>query len=353
MMTRRKGNIPTIDVGAVAYSEQESVAKVEVSPSTDTETWYWKCTPTSETGTWNSVTGNQPTTLDLDVELDKDYEFEAYAENAYGKSEVKTVPFRINSSELPGDMVTITVKHLTAFSVDVDIEKSVKCSRYVVAAMPKSAYNELYFISSAETSLNPNKDYPLQPYNWSDRSATFTEYTLSKNKMQDDPESEGVRLTADDQDGMNEMIVAVYAEPAGDGQAEVFTQEFTVPKPSNYNGSIEVDIDVKDDDITLSTFAATVAAGDACKKIFTSLIQLGGDGVCDLVERGVVELLDDRNTEAAGRTAVRPAVRLGILCAAGGEGQRHRAGKNEGQKLFHHVVFHFGFPPIYLILSGR
>ena len=83
------------------------------------------------------------------------------------------------------------------------------------------------------------------------------------------------------------------------------------------------------------------------------LIQLGGDGVCDLVERGVVELLDDRNTEAAGRTAVRPAVRLGILCAAGGEGQRHRAGKNEGQKLFHHVVFHFGFPPIYLILSGR
>lgn len=117
----------------------------------------------------------------------------------------------------------------------------------------------------------------LQPYNWSDRSATFTEYTLSKNKMQDDPESEGVRLTADDQDGMNEMIVAVYAEPAGDGQAEVFTQEFTVPKPSNYNGSIEVDIDVKDDDITLSTFAATVTAGDACKKIFTSLIQLGGD----------------------------------------------------------------------------
>ena len=274
---KEEGNIPTIDVGAVAYSEQESVAKFEVSPSTDTETWYWKCTPTSETGTWNSVTGNQPTTLDLDVELDKDYEFEAYAENAYGKSEVKTVPFRINSSELPGDMVTITVKHLTAFSVDVDIEKSVKCSRYVVAAMPKSAYNELYFISSAETSLNPNKDYPLQPYNWSDRSATFTEYTLSKNKMQDDPESEGVRLTADDQDGMNEMIVAVYAEPAGDGQAEVFTQEFTVPKPSNYNGSIEVDIDVKDDDITLSTFAATVAAGDACKKIFTSLIQLGGD----------------------------------------------------------------------------
>ena len=83
------------------------------------------------------------------------------------------------------------------------------------------------------------------------------------------------------------------------------------------------------------------------------LIQLGGDGVCDLVERGVVELLDDRNTEAAGRTAVRPAVRLGILCAAGGEGQRHRAGKNEGQNLFHHVVFHFGFPPIYLILGGR
>ena len=86
-----------------------------------------------------------------------------------------------------------------------------------------------------------------------------------------------------------------------------------------------------------------------------NLIQLGGDGVRDLVEGCVVELLDHSHLIGLGLlcAVVRLVGRRGILCAAGGEGQRHRAGKNEGQKLFHHVVFHFGFPPIYLILSGR
>ena len=85
------------------------------------------------------------------------------------------------------------------------------------------------------------------------------------------------------------------------------------------------------------------------------LIQLGGDGVRDLIEGGVVELLDHSHLVGLGlfRAVVRLVGRRSVLCAAGGEGQRHRAGKNEGQKLFHHVVFHFGFPPIYLILSGR
>ena len=86
-----------------------------------------------------------------------------------------------------------------------------------------------------------------------------------------------------------------------------------------------------------------------------NLIQLGGDGVRDLVEGGVVELLDHSHLIGLGLlcAVVRLVGRRGVLCAAGGEGQRHRAGKNEGQKLFHHVVFHFGFPPIYLILGGR
>ena len=56
--------------------------------------------------------------------------------------------------------------------------------------------------------------------------------------------------------------------------------------------------------------------------------------------------------EAVGLIPLFAGIAIG-LAAAGGEGQRHRAGKNEGQKLFHHVVFHFGFPPIYLILGGR
>ena len=71
---------------------------------------------------------------------------------------------------------------------------------------------------------------------------------------------------------MNKMVVCVYALPAGDGQAEVFTQDFTVPEPSDYDGSIEVQIDIADEDITLTSVAATITAGAGCKKIFTSLI---------------------------------------------------------------------------------
>ena len=112
-----------------------------------------------------------------------------------GKSDVVTKDFKISSAELKGELVELTVKNLTAFSVDVDVKKSIKCSKYVITAMPKSSYNEEYFIQSAETSLNPAPDYPLQPFNWSDKSATFTEHTLVKNRMADDPESEGIKLS--------------------------------------------------------------------------------------------------------------------------------------------------------------
>ena len=71
---------------------------------------------------------------------------------------------------------------------------------------------------------------------------------------------------------MIKMVVCCFALPAGDGQAEVFTQDFTVPEPSDYDGSIEVQIDIADEDITLTSVAATITAGAGCKKIFTSLI---------------------------------------------------------------------------------
>lgn len=218
------------------------------------------------------MTGNEATTLDLTVTVDVDYVVSVYAENADGKSDVVTKDFKISSAELKGELVELTVKNLTAFSLDVDVKKSIKCSKYVITAMQKNSYNEEYFIQSAETSLSPNPDYPMQPFNWSDESATFTEHTLVKNRMADDPESEGVKLTSSEDDDMNKMVVCVYALPAGDGQAEVFTQDFTVPEPSDYDGSIEVQIDIADEDITLTSVAATITAGAGCKKIFTSLI---------------------------------------------------------------------------------
>ena len=63
-------------------------------------------------------------------------------------------------------------------------------------------YKEATFIEDAELSLNPNKDYSMQPYNWSDVSATFNEQTLVRSALQDKDisESKGIILTALDTD---------------------------------------------------------------------------------------------------------------------------------------------------------
>ena len=147
------------------------------------------------------------------------------------------------------------------------MKKSIKCSKYVIAGQLKSAYNEEYFIQSAETSLNPNPDYPMQPFNWSDESATFSEHTLTKGRLASDPESNGFQIH-----GGDEILICVYALPADGSEGKVFTESLTVPEPSDYDGSIEVQIDIADEDITLTSVAATITAGAGCKKIFTSLI---------------------------------------------------------------------------------
>ena len=117
MTTARGGgkNPPSIEVGEVSFSEQDGTAKVEVRPSENTETWYWKCVPAGEEADYESVTGNEATTLDLTVTVDVDYVVSAYAENADGKSDVVTKDFKISSAELKGELVELTVKNLTAF----------------------------------------------------------------------------------------------------------------------------------------------------------------------------------------------------------------------------------------------
>ena len=69
----------------------------------------------------------------------------------------------------------------------------------------------------------------------------------------------------------------------------------------------------------------------------------------------MVELLDDGDLIGLAVLGFLLGIAAAIvrLAAAGSEGQSHHAGKREGEKLVHHVVFHFGFLQIYLILSGR
>ena len=128
----------------------------------------------------------------------------------------------------------------------------------------------------------------MQPYNWSDVSATFTERTLSRYALKDKDisESKGIILRSLEEDEIK-MIVAVYALDA-EGKAKVYTQEITIPEPE-ITGQVAVSIDVLKDKIKMRSFEATFTADANCSRIHVGqssagLIASGGKSFADMTE---------------------------------------------------------------------
>ena len=69
------------------------------------------------------------------------------------------------------------------------------CVKYVVGGFRNGAYTKSGFISSAKSSVDPDPFYPLQSYNWSDKSTTFPERLLLKNTLATSDESEGLDVS--------------------------------------------------------------------------------------------------------------------------------------------------------------
>lgn len=280
--TPDKPALPTITVGEPALSADNAKAVVTVTPSADTEKWYWKCEPKGQSAAeYTAVTGKEETKLEIPINMDVAYTLTVYAENETGKSKEATKEFTFKYEDIMAELVEFEIKNLSAFSMDVEVKKSAKCARYVIGATPKGymgtntttgeeeyveIYKEATFIENAETSLNPDESYPMQPYNWSDVSATFTERTLTRYalKDQDISESKGIILSAVDTDERI-IVVAVYALDA-EGKAKVFTKEITVPEP-DITGQVAVSIDVPKDKIKMRSFEATFTADANCSRI--------------------------------------------------------------------------------------
>ncbi len=264
---------PTIEVGEVTLaSVTESNAVVTVTPSSNTETWYWKCEESGgATASYTSVSGNEETQLSIPVKLDTDYTLTVYAENEQAKSEEVTKNFNLASAEVEGDLVTFEIKNLSAVSVDVEVTKNIKCTRYAISAVAKYSdmsgtlvenYNEETFIESAQRSLNPDPNYPYQPYNTSDKNEVFTELTLLKGSAE-----EGVNSGLVFSEGET-YVVGVYALDAN-GEGTLYTQEFTVPEVNATEGQIEVTI--TETDVTMTSVSASFTASSNCAKIITSI----------------------------------------------------------------------------------
>lgn len=285
-----KPALPTITVSEPALSADNTKAVVTVTPSDDTEKWYWKCEPKGESAAaYTAVTGKEETKLEIPIDIDKDYVLTVYAENESGKSQEAVKEFIFKYEDLMDELVEFEIKNLSAFSMDVEVKKGAKCAKYVIGAIIKGymgtdsetgqpKYEEIYkeaeFIESAELSLNPNKDYPMQPYNWSDVSATFNEQTLVRSALQDKDisESKGIILTALETDE-TEVVVAIYAVDA-EGKGTVFTKEVTVPD-AELNGQVVASIEIPAGKIALRSFEATFTADANCAKMIVGQTDAG------------------------------------------------------------------------------
>ena len=302
--TPGKPALPTIAVSEPALSADNAKAVVTVTPSEETEKWYWKCEPKGQSAAaYTAVTGKEEAKLEIPIDMDVTYTLTAYAENETGKSKEVSKEFTFKSEDVMTELVEFEIKNLSAFSMDVVVKKSSKCAKYVIGATPKGymgtntttgeeeyveIYKEATFIENAETSLNPDESYPMQPYNWSDVSATFTERTLSRYALKDKDisESKGIILRSLEEDEIK-MIVAVYALDA-EGKAKVYTQEITIPEPE-ITGQVAVSIDVLKDKIKMRSFEATFTADANCSRIHVGqssagLIASGGKSFADMTE---------------------------------------------------------------------
>lgn len=305
--TPGKPALPTIAVSEPALSADNAKAVVTVTPSEETEKWYWKCEPKGQSAAaYTAVTGKEEAKLEIPIDMDVTYTLTAYAENETGKSKEVSKEFTFKSEDVMTELVEFEIKNLSAFSMDVVVKKSAKCAKYVIGVTPKGymgtntttgeeeyveIYKEATFIENAETSLNPDESYPMQPYNWSDVSATFTERTLSRYALKDKDisESKGIILRSLEVDEIK-MIIAVYALDA-EGNSKVYTQEITIPEPE-ITGQVAVSIDVPKDKIKMRSFEATFTADANCSRIHVGqssagLIASGGKSFDNMTEEEI------------------------------------------------------------------
>lgn len=155
----------------------------------------------------------------------------AYAENEAGKGTVSKTSVVFDDTTFP-KLVEFEVINKTAYSFDLKVTMKEGCAKFVYAGfIGEGTYKKKDFIESAQTSLNPNPDYPMQSYNWSDKNGTFPEAKLVKGTLASSDENKGMVIMHENNEGICKYSVAVYAIDAdGNGTAYV-SEEFTVPAP--------------------------------------------------------------------------------------------------------------------------
>nr|MBR2110646.1 hypothetical protein [Alistipes sp.] len=243
--------VPTISVSEPMFDEEAMSVTFEVVPSQDTHHWSWRVND----GDWTIVEGAETATVTYNVEYDVAYTFEFVAANIADDSEE---PVKVEFKAV-GPMADIAIENLTAFTLDANITKHDNCVKYVAGAVHTSAYDRKLFVEQAQSSLNPDPDYPFAVFNSATESRTFTEQDLVRNSRTDSSENAGLILIPG-----TSYTIAVYGEDES-GNYNVSTKEFVVPV-AEINGSVELSI--KMGTITETSAEATLTASEQCKVVF-------------------------------------------------------------------------------------
>ena len=242
---------PTISVSKPHFDEEAMTVSYDVTPSEDTDHWYYGIYDDAEIANYTVVESNESQRVSFDIEYDNDYQFIFRAENILNEGDEEIVEFSVI-----GPVAEITIENLTAYTLDAVIEKSEHCVRYVAGAVHTSAYDRALFIEQAQASLNPDPSYPFAVFNSATESRTFSEQDLVRNSRIDSNENAGIIFLPN-----TSYTIAVYGENAK-GNYTVTTKEVVIPEVE-LNGTTAISVEVSE--IGLTSAMATVTTEAGCK----------------------------------------------------------------------------------------
>ena len=241
--------VPTISVSKPHFDEVAMTVSFDVTPSEDTDHWYWGIYDDAEDANYTVVESNEAKSVEFKVEYDREYQFIFRAENAINEGEEKIVDFTVISP-----VADITIENLTAYTLDAVVSKKEHCARYVAGIVHTSAYERNIFVEQAQASLNPDPSYPFAIFNSATESRTFSEQDLVRNSRTDSKENAGIILLP-----KTSYTIAVYGEDAK-GNYTVTTKEVVIPEVE-LNGTTPISVEVSEIGLTSANTTVTTEPG--------------------------------------------------------------------------------------------
>ena len=242
-------SVPSITVSKPHFDEAKMTVSFDVTPSEDTDHWYYGIYDDAEDANYTVIEGNEAKSVSFAVEYDKEYQFIFRAENAINEGEEKITDFCVISP-----VAEIAIENLTAYTLDAVITKKSHCVRYVAGIVHTSAYDRNIFIEQAQASLNPDPSYPFAIFNSATESRTFSEQDLVRNSRIDSNENAGIILLPE-----TSYTIAVYGENSN-GNYTVTTQEVVIPEVE-INGTTPISVEVSNIGLTSATTTVTTEVG--------------------------------------------------------------------------------------------